>query len=268
MYKLVAVRHSWPEQKESSMTEASSTPTYAFLHFYDSVDIIVDGHLVTTKPHACILYTPGIKYRFTSEITFLYDWFFFVADESLPDDIPCNTLFYPTDHNLVTSIIWEMEKEFYTQKMYRDTVIDLKIQELLIKLSRTDERRISPVINRQTRFVLQDLRNELLSNLSEPKSLTQLSQKAFLSPSQFYTIYRTMFGKSPKEDLIAAKMHAAANELLGTKKPLSAIAENLGYSNTSYFSRQFHQHFGVSPTAYRKTNGLLPENTSPRQPKR
>lgn len=260
MYKLLAVRHSWPEQQGFSIKDVPFASTYSFFHFYDSVDIIVDGQMVTTKPHACILYTPGVKYHCTCETPFLYDWFFFVAEESLPDDIPCNTLFYPSEHSFITSIIWEMEKEFYTHKLYRDVIIDIKLQELLIKLSRLDELRATPTINRQTRLLFQSLRNELLSNLSETRNLTQLAQKAYLSTSQFYTIYHALFGKSPTKDLISAKMHAAANELLTTNKSLSAIAEELGYNNTSYFSRQFHQHFGVSPTAYRKTNGIPLKN--------
>jgi len=264
LYKLLAVRHSWPEENEISIMHSQDIPAYAFLHFYDSVDLLLNGQLITTNPHACVLFTPGINCRCTSKTAILYDWFFFVADDPLPADLPCDTLFYPADHKSITYIIGEMEKEFYVKKMYRDIIIDIKLQELLIKLSRANECSVPSSIDRQTRLLFQNLRNDFLSNLAEPMNLTQLAKKTYLSMSRFHSIYRTLFGKTPKEDLLSARMHAAANELLSTDKPVSVIAEAIGFNNTAYFSRQFHQYFGVSPTAYRKSGGVSSKNENPR----
>ena len=264
MYELFAVRHSWPEQNEISIMHSQDIPAYAFLHLYDSVDLLLNGQLITTDPHACILFTPSSNCRCTSTATILYDWFFFSTDEPLPDDLPCDTLFYPADYKSITGIIGEMEREFYARKMYRDIIIDLKLQELLIKLSRASESHIPTSIDHQTRLVFQNFRNELLSNLAEPINLTHWAQKTYLSMSRFHSIYRTLFGKTPKEDLLATRMHTAAYELLSTDKSVSAIAEMVGFNNTAYFSRQFQQCFGVSPTAYRKAGGAAPKNGSPR----
>jgi AraC-like DNA-binding protein len=47
---------------------------------------------------------------------------------------------------------------------------------------------------------------------------------------------------------------AVARELLGeTNLPIKTIATRLGYNDVYFFSRQFRQHMGVAPGAYRKS---------------
>lgn len=258
MYQLLSVRHSWPEQADFTMQPPPDGAVYTFLHFFNSVDIMVDGKMVTTRPHACIVYTPGIKRYYTCSTPLLYDWFHFTMEDPLPEGLQCNTLFYPSDYSFITAIIWEAEKEFYTQKLYRETVINIKLQELFIKLSRADEESTSFVINRQTRLAFQKLRNDIFSNLSERIDVAQMAKQAYLGTTQFHNIYRNLFGRSPMEDFIAARIHAAANELLNTNKSIAVIAEELGYSNPSHFSRQFREQTGMSPSQYRKADSLYP----------
>ena len=52
--------------------------------------------------------------------------------------------------------------------------------------------------------------------------------------------------------ILSLRMANAQSLLESTEYNISEIAEAVGYDNPLYFSRLFHKHIGVSPTAYRK----------------
>lgn len=65
--------------------------------------------------------------------------------------------------------------------------------------------------------------------------------------------FRDATGQALHEYRLTCKV-AKARELLGeTDEPIKAVAESLGYRDVFYFTRQFTQHAGVSPGAYRQS---------------
>lgn len=259
MYRLLSVRHSWPEQAGIKIKQTHNDDVYTFLHFYNSVDILINDQIITTRPHACILYSPGVQQHYCCKASLLYDWFHFSGEVTIPEGLQCNTVFYPGDHTYITAIIQEAEKEFYTQKVYKQTIIDIKLRELFIKLSREEGAVPSPAIDKQTKQIFQSLRNDIVSHPEKPISITDIIKKTYLSSSRFHSIYRSLYGRSPREDLIFARIQAAANELVNTTKTITQIAEELGYSSPSHFSRQFQMHTGMNPGEYRKKGNYYAE---------
>ena len=59
---------------------------------------------------------------------------------------------------------------------------------------------------------------------------------------------------SYSEKLLQARMIKASDYLIYTDKDIQAIGEEVGYSGSSYFTRVFKRHFGITPREYRKTN--------------
>lgn len=251
MYQITSVRHAWSEPAGFEIDRKQGLDVYTFLHFYDSVHLLVNGKIIITRPHACILYAPDTPQYFTSSMPILHDWFHFSAQQSLPEGVHCDTIYYPANHSYVTNIVSELESEFLTQKAYRDTIIDLKISELLIKLTRSNPDVQTP-LNRWMRESLQKLRIEMFMHLEKHWTVNEMASKLYLGTSHFYNAYRTLYGCSPHEDLINARIRAASNALTYSDESITAIAEELGYNNVSHFSRQFHAQTGMSPSAYRK----------------
>jgi AraC-like DNA-binding protein len=65
--------------------------------------------------------------------------------------------------------------------------------------------------------------------------------------------FRHATGMPPHAYVLQARM-ASARALVGeTELPFRRIAEQLGYDNVHFFSRQFRQHLGVPPGVYRKS---------------
>ena len=83
------------------------------------------------------------------------------------------------------------------------------------------------------------------------RKVAELASDAALSPSQFHALFRAMEGQSPKQFQLRKLLDRAADKLVTTSDPISAIAHELGYENVSSFNRIFKKHFGITPTEFR-----------------
>ncbi|WP_127585958.1 AraC family transcriptional regulator [Paenibacillus koleovorans] len=80
----------------------------------------------------------------------------------------------------------------------------------------------------------------------------QLIEATGFSPVYANRIFRKATGQSIKQFSLQVKMERALHLMTETSLSVTQAAQSLGYSDVFYFSKQFKQHFGVSPTAYRK----------------
>lgn len=72
-----------------------------------------------------------------------------------------------------------------------------------------------------------------------------------LEKTQFYALFRSMTGMTPKAYQLRMKMKKAAALLLESDESVTSIAERLGYETVHYFSKQFSGIFGIPPSRYR-----------------
>lgn len=87
---------------------------------------------------------------------------------------------------------------------------------------------------------------------AEEITLDTLASAVGMSRQYFCTFFRGMTHTSPMAYLNAYRMERAGEQLLDGNRPITEIAGSCGFSDTSYFSRVFHRHFGFSPREYRK----------------
>jgi AraC family transcriptional regulator of arabinose operon len=81
----------------------------------------------------------------------------------------------------------------------------------------------------------------------------RLATEAGMSPRTFRRQFQAVMGTSAGEYVISTRINHA-KELLGmTQLPIKQIAEQLGYRDVSFFTRQFRKVAGVAPAAYRRT---------------
>lgn len=79
-----------------------------------------------------------------------------------------------------------------------------------------------------------------------------MAKQLHICPRHLQKIYQKRFGITCMDDVIKNRLLLAKEKLEQTDFPVYRIAEQCGYSNTEHFSRQFKQHFEVSPNAYRR----------------
>jgi AraC-like DNA-binding protein len=59
-------------------------------------------------------------------------------------------------------------------------------------------------------------------------------------------------GKSPMAYLLEERLNYSRALFYDRDLTIGEIAERSGFNDPLYFSRQFHRHFGASPTVFRK----------------
>jgi AraC family L-rhamnose operon transcriptional activator RhaR len=95
---------------------------------------------------------------------------------------------------------------------------------------------------------------QLMTNdLARRWTLNDLAAAVTVSPSHLSRMFQRAVGRPPMAHLAVLRAEAAATQLLRTLDSMSAIAAAVGWGDPNYFSRRFRAHFGMSPTAYRRS---------------
>ncbi|WP_346293716.1 response regulator transcription factor [Sphaerothrix gracilis] len=83
-------------------------------------------------------------------------------------------------------------------------------------------------------------------------NLSDIAQAAGYSPAYLTTLVQEKTGRTIKQWVIERRMAQAKTLLKSSKKSIRQVAEASGYSDPSYFTRQFRQFHGLSPQNWRK----------------
>lgn len=112
---------------------------------------------------------------------------------------------------------------------------------------------------------------ELLHNaLDEKLTLDQVAREAALSPGQFNRTFKAVFGQTPQQTRIAARLELAKRLLITDAMAVTDVCAAAGFASLGTFSHVFTQRVGVSPSAFRRqaraliqVPGLLPPTLYP-----
>ncbi|MBO7747456.1 helix-turn-helix transcriptional regulator, partial [Paenibacillus sp. MWE-103] len=84
-------------------------------------------------------------------------------------------------------------------------------------------------------------------------SLAYLAAEVFVSPNHLGMLFKRQTGKTPLAYIQEYRLARAEELLRTTKRRVSAIAEEVGIPNTSYFGTLFKQAYGMTPGEYQET---------------
>ncbi len=96
---------------------------------------------------------------------------------------------------------------------------------------------------------------EMHSHPGADWSVKKLAEHVAMSPSRFAARFSESLGSSPMTYLTKWRMNIACQMLTTTKQRLDRIASDVGYENTTAFSRAFKKHIGLSPSEWRTSRG-------------
>lgn len=131
-------------------------------------------------------------------------------------------------------------------------LLQIKFEELIIKLGRSISGAEVPVLDSQTKNNFFYLRCKVFSSLADGWTVEKMAKELGFSKSRFISIYKSIYGISPYADLINSRIKNAKDMLISDNKSIKEIAVSLGYDNTTHFIRQFKSKTGLSPGQYRK----------------
>lgn len=77
-----------------------------------------------------------------------------------------------------------------------------------------------------------------------------MADKANMSESKFKSLFKKITGNTPNAFFMDNKI-LLAKELLEQKKlTISQVSDKLNFTNNSYFSSKFKDHFGLTPKTF------------------
>ena len=91
------------------------------------------------------------------------------------------------------------------------------------------------------------------TQLGGPVSQDDLVAESGMSPRTFRRQFQNVMGTSANEYVIARRIDHAKEMLGNTSFAVKEVAEQLGYRDVFFFTRQFRKVTGVTPAAYRKS---------------
>ncbi|OBK89325.1 helix-turn-helix transcriptional regulator [Mycolicibacter sinensis] len=88
---------------------------------------------------------------------------------------------------------------------------------------------------------------------SEPLSLREVAREVSVSAGHLTTVVRRRTGRTVVEWITERRMGEARRLLSDTRLPITEIGERVGLPDAAYFTRQFRQAHGTTPSQWRKT---------------
>ena len=167
-------------------------------------------------------------------------------------------------HEMGFSAIHALFDQIYIEKamarpMYQEQM-DLLLRQLLLLLGRSAARdtfSTSFSHNHSLMGRLQTIRQDMYLDLTMYQTVQSMADAISVSPGYFRTLYKSLFGISPKQDILIARIEKSKSLLTLTDASIAQIAEICGFTDENYFARCFKAQMQISPSAYRKQYVLL-----------
>ena len=94
------------------------------------------------------------------------------------------------------------------------------------------------------------------NNLDQKIAISDLAELSNFSPFHFHRIVKALLNEPIGSYIIRVRLERAAKMICYSNDSIEHIAYSVGYESPSSLSKQFKNHFGISPIEYRKTKTL------------
>lgn len=151
-----------------------------------------------------------------------------------------------------TRIARNINEEVKQKAIGYESILLAKLIDLIILLSRE----YSKINTGQAYSIVKISKAISLLNSSYDKqwTLEDLCKISHMSKSKLMSSFKDATGHTPIQYLIKRRIEKAKQLLEKTDLAITDIAYNIGFSDSNYFSRQFHKLVGKSPIQYRSQN--------------
>ena len=127
-----------------------------------------------------------------------------------------------------------------------------KCSSLIGEMLRAYCRLVRTHAGQQHSAIVQRTLTYITANLSGDLSLTTLARLMQITPSYLSTLFHRETGTTLADHIIDSRMKASLQLLKTTRLQVQSLAQLCGFSDPSYFSRQFRRFYGMTPMQYRR----------------
>lgn len=125
-----------------------------------------------------------------------------------------------------------------------------KVYELLAELALNAET-LGKAAVPDRRARMREAAEYIRTHCVEPLTLLQMAEKAGFSAYYFSRTFHEVMGRTPMEWLLECRLVVAKQLLASTGWTIKRVAEQSGFSQSSYFIARFRENTGLTPQEYR-----------------
>ena len=93
---------------------------------------------------------------------------------------------------------------------------------------------------------------DMLREHAQPRTITEIARHADLSPWHFIRLFEAVFGATPNQFRMQARLDHARHLLALRDYSVTDVCMEVGFSSLGSFSDLFTRRIGVSPSKYRR----------------
>ena len=205
-----------------------------------AIEISLNGINGSVAVGHCVIIRKNVQHSFKAkeEARFLVADLYDLPDSAMSVESP-----FATVSSSLKSFC--MFADIQLNSSHDEVVEDSMISVLKNLLSLQD---FLPEIDRRISRALEHIENDI----SEEHTLDKLAAVSSLSVSQFKVLFTKHTGKTVGQHLLMLRMEKAKALLINTDMPIGIVADSIGYSDQSAFTRRFQKYYGVLPSQYTK----------------
>ncbi len=227
---------------------------YTVLHFWQPTENTLNGKSIKIEPHGCVICNIKNIGNFDGCEAEL-EWFRISEDISellVKYSLETDMVYYPNNYEFISEFVRKLEAELELKSAFYEEICEAYLNEFFVFLSREAVPHGQKVgVDPKTKEKIEYLHKQITMDYSCKWTIEDMAKLINFSPSYLHTVYKRIFGISPLSYIINLRIERAKMMLVESKMPINEIADNLGYSNTTHFIRQFTSRIGISPLKYR-----------------
>ena len=247
------------EKKGFHLKRSTTGSDHIFIHFLSPAEIFHNGEWIKVRKGACIFWKADSYQEYRSPDCVLLHNYFHIQKQTAPDfeqmmhkyKLAFETVYYPADNAIITELVQQLEIEILRKHPFYNEICQFRTEELMILLARALSV-CDSAADSETYKRFMALRQQFHVEYNKDWSVADMAAIVNLSPSRFYTLYKQIFGISPKKDFLQIRIEHAKKLMQHGNYSIREIAEMAGYSNQYHFIRQFHEVTGTTPGKYLK----------------
>ncbi len=137
--------------------------------------------------------------------------------------------------------------------IFKDTLADLSLQELLVKIVQSqalkgDKKGVAKTQNLLLNHVITFIRERASSKIE----LKNIARQFGLSTSTLYRLFKSELGLSPVEFVMLEKIKLAKKHLSDKDVYIKNVSFEAGFEDSNYFIRLFKHYEGITPKQYQQ----------------
>ncbi|WP_044210438.1 AraC family transcriptional regulator [Flammeovirga sp. OC4] len=97
-----------------------------------------------------------------------------------------------------------------------------------------------------------NIKSKIVEDLMHPPTIEALSIDYGVSIPKLRKDFKNVFGLSPHQYIIRERLYEARRKVIQTKESMTEIADLLGFTDSSHFTKLYKKEFGLTPLNDRK----------------